>query len=125
MISIVLREKGKQTMHEIKTVIVELEYPTDSDNIYLITDISDEYYGVGRELIRCKECIKKPFCTIYQKTNDEHGYCSLAVRPVTCDCCKYWKGLMRDGRYWCNKHSTYMETGCKEGRRNEFNSDLP
>lgn len=70
------------------------------------------------EVIRCKECIKKPFCTIYQKTNDEHGYCSLAVRPVTCDCCKYWNGLMRDERYWCSKHSTYM-TGCEEGELND------
>lgn len=86
-----------------------------------------DYLGKANivEVIRCKECIKKPFCTIYQKTNDEHGYCSLAVRPVTCDCCKYWDGSMRDGRYWCNKHSTYMDTGCKEGRRNEFNPALP
>ena len=30
------------------------------------------------ELIRCKDCIKKPICTIYRETNDEYGYCSLS-----------------------------------------------
>lgn len=39
-------------MREIKTVIVELEYPRDD----CLRDCSDEYYGIGRELIRCKDC---------------------------------------------------------------------
>ena len=32
------------------------------------------------ELIRCKDCIKKPICTIYLETNDDYGYCSMAER---------------------------------------------
>lgn len=43
-------------MHEIRTVIVELDYPIDSDDDYLINGIADEYYGVGRELVYCKDC---------------------------------------------------------------------
>ena len=39
-------------MREIKTVIVELEYPRGD----CLRDCSDEYYGIGRELIRCKDC---------------------------------------------------------------------
>ena len=39
-------------MREIKTVIVELEYPRGD----CLRDYSDEYYGIGRELIRCKDC---------------------------------------------------------------------
>ncbi len=43
-------------MHEIRTVIVELEHPIDSDDPYLNTSVSDEYYGEGRELVYCKDC---------------------------------------------------------------------
>lgn len=32
------------------------------------------------EVIRCKDCIKKPICTIYLETNDDYGYCSMAER---------------------------------------------
>lgn len=31
-------------------------------------------------VIRCKDCIKKPICTIYLETNDDYGYCSMAER---------------------------------------------
>jgi len=34
------------------------------------------------EVIRCKECIKKPICTIYRETNDDYGYCFLAERKT-------------------------------------------
>lgn len=45
-------------MYKIRTVIVELGYPIDSDDDYLVNEIADEYYGVARELIRCKDCKK-------------------------------------------------------------------
>lgn len=34
-------------MYKIRTVIVELEHPIDSDDPYLNTSVSDEYYGEG------------------------------------------------------------------------------
>ena len=42
--------------YEIRTVIVELEYPMDDD---YLRDYSDEYYGIGTELVRCKDCKHK------------------------------------------------------------------
>ena len=72
MVSIVLREKGKQTMTEY---IVQIE---DSEK-----NMSERFVGQLRsypELIRCKDCIKKPLCVIYRETNDDFGYCSLAER---------------------------------------------
>ena len=70
-------------MREIKTVIVELEYPRDD----CLRDCSDEYYGIGRELIRCKEC-KHWACDDSESYCDELGifgtsptsYCSFAKR---------------------------------------------
>lgn len=49
-------------MYEIRTVIVELERPIDSDDDYLVNGISDEHYGVARELVRCKDCKHKTKC---------------------------------------------------------------
>ena len=74
-------------MYEIRTVIVELEYPTDSDNIYLITDISDEYYGVGRELVYCKDCkwnkesewVDCPISAMHGR-NPDRNFCSNGER---------------------------------------------
>ena len=71
-------------MREIKTVIVELEYPRDD----CLRDCSDEYYGIGRELIRCKECryyrwesdmCDYPYATA-QNVVHEDDFCSKAER---------------------------------------------
>ena len=43
-----------------------------------IEDISDSMDYV--KIVRCKDCIKKPLCTIYRETNDDYGYCALAER---------------------------------------------
>ena len=59
-------------MYEIRTVIVELEYPMDDDSL---RDYSDEYYGIGTELIRCKECKK-----YYPKTEERDSYCPFVGR---------------------------------------------
>lgn len=34
------------------------------------------------ELIRCKDCIKKPLCMIYRENNNDFGYCYLAERKA-------------------------------------------
>ena len=75
-------------MREIKTVIVELEYPRDD----CLRDCSDEYYGIGRELIRCKDCKhwrsngdfpRGEYCTRFQGSgyvwhSIPDDFCSLA-----------------------------------------------
>lgn len=93
---------------------------------------------IVRELIRCKDCKHSAtgnyfngiMCGKHRNERgmlfisvEENGYCAWAKRktdssdrPVTCDYCKYWHFLKRDGRYWCTKHSTYMD-GCEEGER--------
>ena len=43
-----------------------------------IEDISDSMDYV--KIVRCKDCINKPLCTIYRETNDDYGYCALAER---------------------------------------------
>lgn len=94
-------------MHKVKTVIVELEYPFDIDNPYdnpyLNTDIPDEYYGKGRELIRCKDCV------YWERLGDSPiGYCHA---------CKH--------RYYSNKWEisigrTYKEDFyCADGERED------
>ena len=71
-------------MSKVRTVIVELEHPTDSDNIYLITDISDEYYGVGKELVHCKDCkwfSEVGYCDLLRfRIVDSYKYCAWAER---------------------------------------------
>lgn len=72
-------------MSKVKTVIVELEHPMDSDSL---RDYSDEYYGIGRELIRCKDCKwhlpkypgERPTCLIYAGDWHDYDYCSRAER---------------------------------------------
>ena len=75
-------------MREIKTVIVELEYPRDD----CLRDCSDEYYGIGRELIRCRDCKhnRTARCPMYTEQystgygfavdvrNEPDDFCSLA-----------------------------------------------
>jgi len=75
-------------MREIKTVIVELEYPRGD----CLRDCSDEYYGIGRELIRCKECKhwrsngdfpRGQYCTRFKNSyyiwhSRPEDFCSLA-----------------------------------------------
>lgn len=50
---------------------------------WILTDkdigMDGAYYDYP-ELVRCKDCIKKPICTIYLETNDDYGYCSMAER---------------------------------------------
>ena len=58
---------------EVKTVIVDLYYTTDTD--YLKSSIPDEYYGYGRELVHCKDCKK-----YYPKTEERDSYCPFVGR---------------------------------------------
>ena len=73
-------------MSKVRTVIVELEHPMDDDSL---RDYSDEYYGIGRELIRCNECKHKTRCysdvvmTDKRRTADIYEsvqWCSLGER---------------------------------------------
>lgn len=72
----------------ITHVIVELEHPIEED---WMRDYSDEYYGIGRPLIRCKDCHwysngtlnGKHLCMINKYLFDEveaDDYCSRAER---------------------------------------------
>lgn len=94
-------------------------------------DIPEGKYDghIVRELIRCKDCVNhepEDYCHIRDGLWYDNDYCSSGERktdpsdsPITCDYCKHWHGLKRDGRYWCSKYSAYMETGCEEGERKE------
>lgn len=117
-------------MYKIGTVIVELERPIDSDDDYLVNEIADEHYGVARELVYCKDCkwnkeseyVDCPISAMHGR-NPDRNFCSNGERkdlpyPITCEYCKYWHFLKRDGHYWCYKHSTYMD-GCEEGELND------
>ena len=68
-------------MREIKTVIVELEYPRGD----CLRDCSDEYYGIGRELIRCRDCKynRTVRCPMYIVRNEPDDFCSLAEPTVS------------------------------------------
>jgi len=80
---------------EVKTVIVDLYYTTDTD--YLKSSIPDEYYGYGRELVHCKDCthcatgnyFKGIMCGKYRDERgmlfisvEENDYCSKAERKT-------------------------------------------
>lgn len=62
--------KGKHTMAKMSIPIL-----VDWESIKDYLDKSDIV-----EVIRCKDCIKKPLCIIYRETNDEYGYCAWAGR---------------------------------------------
>lgn len=50
---------------------------------YIVNPEEEQHLFYGRkyeELVRCKNCIKKPLCTIYRENNDDFGYCYLAER---------------------------------------------
>lgn len=74
------------------------------DEIY-DTEIAD--YSTGDGLVT------ELYITLAERNTDQSD------RPATCDYCKHWHGLKRDGRYWCSKHSAYMETACGEGEWDE------
>ena len=78
----------------ITHVIVELEHPIEED---WMRDYSDEYYGIGTPLIRCKDCkyyriYKHPDWTVelcgrirttMADPVKEDDYCSKAERKDT------------------------------------------
>ncbi len=81
-------------MSKVRTVIVELEHPMDDDSL---RDYSDEYYGIGRELVHCKDCnhsatgnyFKGIMCGKYRDERgmlfisvEENDYCSRAERKA-------------------------------------------
>jgi len=74
-------------MTEVTHFIVELDFPKDSR--YLRHGQNDEYYGIGKPLIMCKDCKHMDWsmggvCTkhpvLKKVTVDPMGYCYLAER---------------------------------------------
>lgn len=77
---------------EVKTVIVDLYYTTDTD--YLESSTPDEYYGYGRELVYCNDCKYKTRCFSdvvmidKSRTTNIYGsvqWCSLGERETDND----------------------------------------
>lgn len=74
----------------ITHVVVKLEFPVEEE-YWSQVDYADEYYGIGRPLIRCKDCHwysngtlnGKHLCMINKYLFDEveaDDYCSRAER---------------------------------------------
>ncbi len=135
-------------MQTEETFTFKLDEETEKKLFDLLTDVDvskmpsftiKDKYGNEAEyvkVIRCRDCRwflpserkkSRGWCSFSQHgCPNEDDYCSDAerktdpsYRPVTCDYCKHWHGLKRGGRYWCSKHSAYMEAGCEEGERKE------
>lgn len=44
----------------------------------IITDIENQPTVDAVPIIRCRECLRKRYCSFYRETNDENGFCSWA-----------------------------------------------
>ncbi len=61
-------------------VIVKLDLPIEEkywedDDVF-----SNEYYGIGKPLILCKDCTHKEDCQWYYYSGDDYGFCKWAER---------------------------------------------
>lgn len=65
--------------------MIDLDKLRESEGYVLaiVNSQTGEYTPVSeavQSVIRCKVCLKKRFCSLYQETNQENGFCAWGVR---------------------------------------------